>query len=392
MSGPDPASHRSIGAMPGSRATIAAGVAGWAGMVVGLGLARFAYTPLLPALISAGWFSPGGAAAQGAANLAGYLGGAALAWPLARRLPLRPVLRGAMLLAALSLAACAAHPPPLAFALARALAGAAGGIIMVLGPPSVIAAVPAALRGRVGGVVFAGVGSGIAGSALAVPPLLAHGLAVTWIALGMAALLLALLAWPLWPPAPPTTPAPAQRAPGLARLVAGYAVNGAAIAPHMLMLADFIARGLGAGISAGALGFAVYGMGAIAGPLLGGLAADRFGFRRTLPAALAIQAVAIAAPALFPSLPVAVASGLVVGAFTPGIPPLVLGRAVELAGPEAARRAWPGATIGYGIFQAGGAWAVAGAFTLTGLYWPLFAGGALAALTSLWLARAPRGA
>lgn len=374
-----------------NRPAIAAAIAGWAGMVVGLGLARFAYTPLLPELIAQGWFSPGGAAAQGAVNLAGYLGGAALAWPIAQRVAPRAVLRGAMLLAALALAACAAQPPPAAFALARALAGAAGGVIMVLGPPSVIGAVAPNLRGRVGGIVFAGVGSGIAGSALAVPVLLALGLARTWLVLGLAALLLALLAWRRWPPASPAAAPSASKAPGLARLIAGYAVNGTAIAPHMLMLSDFIARGLGAGVATGALAFAIYGLGAILGPLAGGIAADRFGFRRTLPAALALQAAAIATPALWPTLPAAVLSGLVVGAFTPGIPPLVLGRAVELAGPDAARRAWPRATIGYGVFQAAGGLAVAGGFAATGLYWPLFAGGALAALTSLWLARGARG-
>ena len=44
--------------------------------LVGIGLARFAYTPLIPALISAGWFSPSQAAYLGAANFAGYLAGA----------------------------------------------------------------------------------------------------------------------------------------------------------------------------------------------------------------------------------------------------------------------------------------------------------------------------
>jgi len=36
-----------------------------------LGLARFAYTPLIPALIAAKWFSPAEAVYLGAANLAG---------------------------------------------------------------------------------------------------------------------------------------------------------------------------------------------------------------------------------------------------------------------------------------------------------------------------------
>ena len=45
--------------------------------LVGIGLSRFAYTPLIPALIDAGCFTPGQAAYLGAANLVGYLAGAA---------------------------------------------------------------------------------------------------------------------------------------------------------------------------------------------------------------------------------------------------------------------------------------------------------------------------
>ena len=50
--------------------------AGLCASLVGLGLARFAYTPLIPALIAAKWFTPAEAVYLGAANLAGYLAGA----------------------------------------------------------------------------------------------------------------------------------------------------------------------------------------------------------------------------------------------------------------------------------------------------------------------------
>ncbi|MGD9512119.1 MAG: YbfB/YjiJ family MFS transporter, partial [Geminicoccaceae bacterium] len=53
-----------------------AAVAGACATLVGIGLARFAYTPLLPALIEGGWFGPADAAYLGAANLVGYLAGA----------------------------------------------------------------------------------------------------------------------------------------------------------------------------------------------------------------------------------------------------------------------------------------------------------------------------
>ena len=33
--------------------------AGMCGTLIGVGLSRFAYAPLMPALIEAGWFAPG---------------------------------------------------------------------------------------------------------------------------------------------------------------------------------------------------------------------------------------------------------------------------------------------------------------------------------------------
>jgi hypothetical protein len=50
--------------------------------LIGIGLARFAYSPLLPAIVGAHWFQPGTAAYLGAANLAGYLVGALLGRPM----------------------------------------------------------------------------------------------------------------------------------------------------------------------------------------------------------------------------------------------------------------------------------------------------------------------
>src|SRR5213595_2068592 len=91
------------------RATLAA----LAANLVGIGLARFGYTPLIPALVAAGWFTPSAAVYLGAANLAGYLAGALGARRLAARTGPTMLLRGAMLMTAVSLLACAL---PLGFA------------------------------------------------------------------------------------------------------------------------------------------------------------------------------------------------------------------------------------------------------------------------------------
>src|ERR1700682_2957443 len=70
--------------------------AGLCASLVGLGLARFAYTPLIPALIAAKWFSPADAVYLGAANLAGYLAGALVARQLGARLGSVRTLRAMM--------------------------------------------------------------------------------------------------------------------------------------------------------------------------------------------------------------------------------------------------------------------------------------------------------
>src|SRR5918993_1356796 len=83
-------------------------------ILVGIGLARFAYTPLIPALVEAAWFTPAQAAYLGAANLAGYLAGALLGRAMAARIPVPILLRAMMLAAAISFFACA-YPLPFAW-------------------------------------------------------------------------------------------------------------------------------------------------------------------------------------------------------------------------------------------------------------------------------------
>src|SRR5690606_41218090 len=68
-------------------------MAGLCASLVGIGLARFAYTPLLPAIINAQWFSASTAAYLGAANLTGYLAGALLGAGFARRVGTMGALR-----------------------------------------------------------------------------------------------------------------------------------------------------------------------------------------------------------------------------------------------------------------------------------------------------------
>ena len=68
---------------------IAGSLPGLAALLLGIGLARFGYTPLLPALIEQQWLDAGEAVYLGATNLAGYLAGSLLAAWLGNAMPRR---------------------------------------------------------------------------------------------------------------------------------------------------------------------------------------------------------------------------------------------------------------------------------------------------------------
>jgi predicted MFS family arabinose efflux permease len=355
-------------------------LAGLCASLVGIGLARFAYTPLIPALIAAGWFTPAQAAYLGAANFAGYLAGALAASRLAR-LPARHVLRAMMLLATLAFLACARPVSFQWFTAWRFAAGWAGGVLMVLAAPSILPFVPSRRRGVASGAIFTGVGLGIAASGVLVPPLLRLGVGAAWLGLGGVAVLLTALAWGGWPhhnPVPPPATAPGRgTGRALWAVVIAYGLNAAGLVPHMVFLVDYVARGLGRGLPAGALCWVAFGAGAVCGPLATGTLADRIGFVPAFRLALLIQAAAVAVPLISTAPAALLASALLAGVFAPGIVVLALGRIHLLSAPGSneARAGWRLATIAWAVGQAAAAYAFSYAYSRTGSYWPLFATG-----------------
>jgi MFS family permease len=351
-------------ATPASTPVVRATLAVFAATLLGIGLARFAYTPLIPAVIAAGWFSPADTAYLGAANLSGYIAGALLGRPLAARLGTVPVLRLMLLLATATFFASVAPVNFAWFFAWRFGAGFAGAVLMVLAAPSVLPHIPPGKRGLAGGIMFTGVGIGMIASGTLVPILIGRGLAVTWLTLGAMAAVLTALAWTGWPHSAParaaTTSAP--RSPrALKALYAVYGLAAVGLVPHMLFLVDFVARGLNQGIAVGARYWVVFGVGAMLGPVTTGLLA------------VASDPVSL------------VASSLVIGAFTPGIAQLVLGRLQELAPDDRLRRSgWTVATIAFALGQAASAYAMSYLFARhPGDYALLFGLGAAAVVAAL---------
>jgi predicted MFS family arabinose efflux permease len=343
--------------------------------LVGIGLARFAYTPLLPAVVDAHWFEASAAAYLGAANLAGYLAGAVLGRPLSSHVPVAATIRTMMLIAAVAFFACATPISFTWFFVWRFAAGFAGGALMVLAAPTVLPHVPAARRGIASGVIFMGVGAGVAASGTLVPLLLQEGLRETWLGLGALSLLLTVVAWGGWPTeaasphasAPPNHAHP-PRLGALRALYVEYALNAAGWVPHMIFLVDFVARGLGEGVQVGAEYWVLFGFGATVGPVLAGHLADRAGFAPALRLAFFIQACAVAIPALGLGEAWLIVSSIIVGAFVTGTVPLVLGRIHELLPhhPAQQKAAWSVATIAFALFQAAAAYVQSFIFAQTG--------------------------
>lgn len=367
-------------------------LAGAGAICAGIGLARFAYVPLFPAMVGAGWVDGGGGGLLGAANLAGYLLGVMGGRGLAARVGVPRTLDAGMGLAALSFLACALPGGLAWFGLWRGLAGVAGGLLMALSGPAVQASVPPAARGTAGGIVMAGAGSGVVAAGLLVPALLQGGLPLAWmgLALGTAVLWALLRRW--WPdPVMPAALAAGEAVPRALRLLLAYALSGAGMVAPMVYLADLAVRGRGLPIAAGAAVWALFGLGAMAGTLTGGRVAGRIGGRRALPAWMAVQVLALGA-ALLPWWPALLLAGPLGGFAGIGATAVTLAAARDLAGVQAGV-VWIRATASYAVAQAGIAFALAALFAATGdSHAAVFGAGlafSAAALAVAWSGRGP---
>jgi predicted MFS family arabinose efflux permease len=193
---------------------LGAAFAGLCALVLGMGIGRFAYTPVLPYMQADFGLSIEAAGYIASANFAGYLAGALLAIviPASRR-------RGAFLMAvALSVATTlgmALLASPWTMAAVRALSGVASAFILIHGSAIVLDRLAREGRPTLFSLLYAGVGAGIALSAMIVEiaSRTGAGSVAQWLALGVASLALAPLAARLRDdPAPQTGVAPASKA------------------------------------------------------------------------------------------------------------------------------------------------------------------------------------
>ncbi|WP_052389454.1 YbfB/YjiJ family MFS transporter [Belnapia moabensis] len=338
-------------------------LAGAAATASGNGLARFAYVPLFPAMVTAGWVDGGQAGTLGAAALLGYLIGILGGRGIARRLGVPGLLDCGMGLVVLALAACAWNGGFGWFLAWRTLAGIGGGLLMALAGPATQASVVPERRGAAGGIVIAGVGLGIATGAVAVPVLLPAGLPMAWLGLSALALALWAFAHPRWPRMLLTGEA-AEAPPRARLLIATYGLHAAGMVPPMVYLADLAARGRGLGLGVGAAIWLVFGLVGVAGGILSGRVTDRIGGRCALAIWLAVQSVALALT--LPPWPVLVLPAAAAAGFAAvGVTAVTLTVCREVAGTRATGL-WVRCTAVFAVMQTVVGFGLAALFAATG--------------------------
>lgn len=195
-------------------------LAGLLCLATAMGIGRFAFTPLLPMMLSDGVIDLLGASVLASANYLGYLAGALLCtfqpwlWQRFGWLPQVTAVtwvRAGLAATSLLTLAMALYLPML-WPVLRFAAGVASALVFVFTSGWCLSQLAAQQASRLGGVMYAGPGAGIAFSGL-----LASGMvslhwsaAAGWLILGVLACVLTALVWPTFSRAAvPSSPAAA---------------------------------------------------------------------------------------------------------------------------------------------------------------------------------------
>ncbi len=210
-----------------------------------LGLARFGYAVLLPAMRNDLKWSYTQAGGMNTANALGYLAGALAATRTAGAIGERRTFALSFTLTATSILASGFTTTYVLLLLLRGLGGAAGAVLFISGG-ALAARVANASRspGLVLGVYFAGVGPGILISALVAPTVFdtAHGWRMGWLIMGAVATVSGVVATRAsrliteTPNAPHGRPAPLQR---LAWAIAAFALFGLGYISYMTFIVAY---------------------------------------------------------------------------------------------------------------------------------------------------------
>ena len=368
-----------------------------AGLLVGMGIGRFGYPPMMPILIRAGELNEIEAGYIGALNLGGYVVGALITSWLRRRWHEAMLLRVCLLLSLLSLIASIAPFGFIWLGFWRLLVGIIVSIMMILGVAYVTRFAPRNRIALATSISFTGVGLGIFFSAIGLPWLLDYGIALAWggsALVGAVGTTIGLWAWHGAPRLQPVNATfeftPIKIPLDGKKLILAQAFFSVGLIPHSIYWVDYLVRGLNHTVTQGALQWSLVGIGALIGTIFWGRLADWIGLNNGLVAVFSALSLSILLPVFIPSVVVIVFSSLVFGS-QPGSSAIIAGRAQEVMGQRAMVPLWRWMVISVGTAQIFGGVLLVEIFNRTNDYYPIFLIGsasmAISALLSASLSR-----
>jgi predicted MFS family arabinose efflux permease len=317
-------------------------------MASAVGIGRFVYTPILPHMVDALHLSKSQAGLIASANFIGYLAGALLA---AFRLPgtQRGWLMAALAANVACLAAMGLTTDMATFLVLRAVAGLASAFALVFSSALVLNRLAVAGHGGLSAVHFAGVGTGIA-AASALVACLADWRDM-WFASAAMALLASIAVTIMVPADRPGAAAPTaaktQRSAGFWFLLAAYGLFGFGY----IITATFIVQMVRGTQEIAGLEpyiFILFGLSAAPSVALWTRLGTRIGILRTFAIAAIVEAVGVAASALFLSPATVILTSLFVGGTFMGLTALGLVAAREGGGDPRGRIALMTASFSFG--------------------------------------------
>ncbi len=330
-------------------------LAGLCALAAAMGIGRFVYTPILPPMAASLGLSGSQAGLIASANYLGYLAGAVLAArPNVRGSPRAWVL-GGLLVTALATAAMGVASTVALFAAIRFVGGTASAFVLVFATALVLERLAQAGRAGLSALHFAGVGLGVALSAVLVAGVGKAGgdWRAMWIASGLVSLAaLPVAAWKLPAGAPAAAQAPAaatRTAGGLPYLIAAYGLFGFGYVITATFLVAIV-RGDAQARAIEPLVWLLVGLTGAPSIALWNALARRIGLYRAFAAACVIEAAGVAASVLSASAASIVLAALLLGATFMGITALGLAGA-RMLGAGDARRTLALMTAAFGLGQ-----------------------------------------
>ena len=290
------------------------------GTASALGLSRFAYGLLVPAMRDDLRWTLAEAGAMSTANGLGYLVGALAAATVVRRSGTAAAFRWGMVLTAVTLAATAVSADFAVLLALRAAAGVAGAVVFISG--GVIAS---RVANRVGSgtpitVYFAGAGLGIVFGGVTIP-LLGDDWRVAWVVLGVAAGLATLVGWTAASAvgAPPAATAGRARVRALWRPASAYLLFAVGYITYITFLSAYL-DDRDAPTGQVVLTWTALGLAVVAAPALWSRPIAAWPGTRALAALLVVLGGGAGLALVAPTPAVVLGSAIVYGATFMGVP------------------------------------------------------------------------